>query len=61
METLAFWKKLNTLVKSGTPMEEARRMLDRGDITRDEIAWALSALASLPIAMMDVLSKNRKK
>lgn len=60
METFAFWKKLNAMVKSGSPLEEAGRMIDRGDVTRDEIAWALYTLATLPLAMMDVLNRKKK-
>lgn len=60
LEIIKFWKKLNGIVKSGKPMDEALRMLDRDEITREEMAWALSTLAVLPIAMLETLNRNQK-
>ena len=51
---------MNGIVKSGKPMDEALRMLDRDEITREEMAWALSTLAVLPIAMLETLNRNQK-
>lgn len=56
MDTFKLWKKLNLLPKSGEPLKKAKEMLDTGYITVDEAAWALTAMAMLPIAMMDVLN-----
>ncbi len=60
LEIIKFWKKLNSIVKSGKPMDEALRMLDRDEITKEEMAWALSTLAVLPIAMLDNLKRTNK-
>lgn len=60
LEIIKFWKKLNCIVKSGKPMDEALRMLDRDEITKEEMAWALSTLAVLPIAMLDNLKRTNK-
>lgn len=49
---------MNAIVKTGTPLEAAHRMVDSGEITRDEIAWAVTTLALLPIKMMEVLDKK---
>lgn len=59
LETLKLWKKLNGLVKSGKPMESAKAMLENGQITLEEAAWALSALALLPISMIEMLEKEK--
>jgi len=60
MDAFKFWKKLNAVVKTRTPMDSARKMVDNGEITKDEISWALTALATLPMAMIDTL-KDRCK
>lgn len=58
MNTLKLWKKLNTLVKTRTPMKTARKMVESGEITQEEIAWALAALATLPISMFEVMQEK---
>lgn len=58
MDTYNLWKKLNAIVKTGTPLAAAHRMVDSGEITRDEIAWVVTTLALLPIRMMEVLDKK---
>ena len=58
MNTLKFWKKLNAIVKTGSPLEAARKMIDTEEITKDEIAWAIAALATLPLAMLETLEPN---
>lgn len=59
LEVLKLWKKLNVIVKSGKPLEEAMRMIDRNEISREELAWALSTLAVLPIAMLKTLDGKK--
>lgn len=58
MDLLDFWKKLNRVVKSGDPMKRAGQMLDSGEISREEASWALAALATLPLAMIDAMEKK---
>ena len=61
MDTLKLWKKLNGLVKTRKPIKTAKKMLQDGRITLDEASWALAALATLPISMIDVLETPDKK
>ena len=58
MNTFKLWKKLNGLVKTKDPMQAARKMLEDGSITTDEAAWALSALATLPLTMIEFMEKS---
>lgn len=58
MNTLKFWKKLNSIVKSGTPMDAAKSMVESGEITKDEITWAITALATLPIVMLETMQQK---
>lgn len=55
---LIFWKKLNSIVKTGEPLEAARKMVESGEVTQEEIAWALAALATLPISMFEVMQEK---
>lgn len=59
MNTLKLWKKLNTIVKTGTPTKTARKMVESGEIDHEEIAWALAALATLPLSMFEVMQEKR--
>ena len=34
------------------------KMIDTEEITKDEIAWAIAALATLPLAMLETLEPN---
>ena len=58
MNTLKLWNKLNTIVKTGTPTKTARKMVESGEITQEEISWALAALATLPISMLEVMQEK---
>ncbi len=58
MNTLKFWKKLNSIVKSGTPTAAAKAMVESGEITKDEITWAITALATLPIVMLETMQQK---
>lgn len=58
METFKFWKKLNCIIKSKEPMKSAQVMVKSGNMTSEELAWALVTLATLPIAMLDLLEKH---
>lgn len=60
MDILQFWKKLNAIVKTRTPMDSARKMVESGEITKEEVSWALAALATLPITMLETLSDKEK-
>ena len=60
MDILQFWKKLNAIVKTRTPMDAARKMVESGEITKEEVSWALAALATLPITMLETLSEKEK-
>lgn len=60
MDILQFWKKLNAIVKTRTPMDSARKMVESGEITKEEVSWALAALATLPITMLETLSEKEK-
>lgn len=60
MDILQFWKKLNVIVKTRTPMDSARKMVESGEITKEEVSWALAALATLPITMLETLSDKEK-
>lgn len=59
MDILQFWKKLNAVVMTRTPMDAARKMVESGEITKEEVSWALAALATLPITMLETLGKER--
>lgn len=58
MDTLKLWKKLNALVKTRTPVKTARKMVESGEITKEEISWALAALATLPITMFETMQEK---
>ena len=58
MDTLKLWKKLNGLVKTKDPMQAAKTMLENGTITTDEASWALAALATLPLSMIEFMEKK---
>ena len=60
MDILQFWKKLNAVVMTRTPMDAARKMVESGEITKEEVSWALAALATLPITMLETLSDKEK-
>lgn len=58
MDTFDFWKKLHGLVKTRKPIKTAKKMLQDGRITLDEASWALAALATLPISMIEFMEKK---
>lgn len=58
MKSFKFWKKLNCIIKSKEPMKSAREMVESGNMSSEELAWALVTLATLPIAMLDLLEKQ---
>ena len=59
MDILQFWKKLNAVVMTRTTMDAARKMVESGEITKEEVSWALAALATLPITMLETLGEKR--
>lgn len=58
MMNLDFWKKLNYIVKTRTPYDTAREMVASGNFSEEEMSWAIAALATLPIAMLETLQEK---
>lgn len=58
MDTLKFWKKLNAVVRTGKPMESAKKMVESGELSVEELSWAVAALATLPITMFETMHQK---
>lgn len=57
MDTLKLWKKLKNIPKAREPMKEAMRMIDSGELDREEVAWAVSSMAMMPIIILRTLEQ----
>lgn len=55
MDTLRLWEKLKRIPKSEHPTETAREMVTSGELTQDEIAWAVATTAMMPIILLKTL------
>lgn len=55
MDTLRLWEKLKRIPKSEHPTETARKMVASGELTEDEIAWAVATTAMMPIILLKTL------
>ena len=58
MDTLKLWKKLNAIVRTGKPMESAKKMIESGELSVEEISWVVASLAILPITMFETLREK---
>ena len=58
MDTLKLWKKLNAIVRTGKPMESAKKMIESGGFSVDEMSWVVAALATLPITMFETMREK---
>lgn len=58
MDTLKLWKKLNAIVRTGKPMESAKKMIESGGFSVDEMSWVVAALATLPITMFETIREK---
>ena len=58
MDTLKLWKKLNAIVRTGKPMESAKKMIESGGFSIDEMSWVVAALATLPITMFETMREK---
>lgn len=55
MDTLRLWEKLKSIPKAENPTEKAREMVVSGELTTDEVAWAVTATAMMPIIILKPL------
>ena len=55
VDILALWEKLKRIPKSENPTDEARKMISSGELSQDEVAWAVATTAMMPILILKTL------
>lgn len=55
MDVLKLWEKLKVIPKAPDPMAEASRMVRSGELTHEEVAWAVSSMAMMPIIILKTM------
>ena len=57
MDVLKLWEKLKNIPKADEPMKEAMRMIDSGELDREEVAWAVASMAMMPIIILRTMEQ----
>lgn len=57
MDVLKLWEKLKAIPKAPDPMMEAMRMIDSGELDKEEVAWAVSSMAMMPITILRTMEQ----
>jgi hypothetical protein len=52
MDVLKLWEKLKKIPKAQDPNAEAMRMIDSGELDREEVAWVVASMAMMPIIIL---------
>lgn len=55
MDTLKLWEKFKNIPKAPDPLKKAREMVTSGELTEDEVAWAVMSIAMMPIIILKTL------
>ena len=51
------WEKLKKIPKAEDPTMEAMRMIDSGELEKEEIAWAVASMAMMPIIILRTMEQ----
>lgn len=55
MDTLKLWEKLKRIPKAERPTDTAREMIASGELTPEEVAWAVATTAMMPVLILKTL------
>lgn len=55
MDTLKLWEKLKRIPKAERQTETAREMIASGELTPEEVAWAVATTAMMPVLILKTL------
>lgn len=52
MDVLKLWEKLKKIPKAQDPNAEAMKMVESGELSKDEVAWVVASMAMMPIIIL---------